>query len=184
MTAATPPGARIYLLDTNIFLTLRRQYSRQTFVGVWDWFVQKNREGAIASIDLVWDEIKDKDIREWLTAEKFTFGGPTTESETKLREVYEWLQHSNYDQGSIERFNGKADASLIAHAAASGRIVVTEERKTRVPGPGEKEQPPHITIPNVCKALDVGCVSCIEMLQNENAKFILGKDPDQSENSS
>ena len=65
-----------------------------------------------------------------------------------------------------DRFLGKADAVLIACAAAHNHIIVTNETKLN-PDPRLSK----VKIPNICSHFGVDCVTPFQMLRQLGASF-------------
>lgn len=80
----------------------------------------------------------------------------------QYQEIIQWSgSHTQFKEYAKEEFadERKADAWLVAHALATKRVVVTEERfshniKNRIP------------IPNVCKEFNIQYTNTFEMLRN------------------
>jgi hypothetical protein len=120
-------------------------------------------------------------LRKWLTeinagADELTewargdgnslFLKPDAMVAARFGEVTNWVTSQQYEPSAINTFLQVADFYLIAHALASGYIVVTHEiaaNSTR-----------RIKIPNVCIGLGLRFMTPYEMLRREHASFILG----------
>ena len=60
-----------YLLDTNVFIQARNlHYGFDFCPAFWDWLIEQNAAGVVASIDKVADELAagDDDLSDWATA--------------------------------------------------------------------------------------------------------------------
>jgi len=71
----------------------------------------------------------------------------------------------DYELAAVNTFLRVADDYLVAHALAHGHTVVTHE----VPANSMKK----VKIPNVCIGPGIECISPLEMLRKERAKFVL-----------
>jgi hypothetical protein len=62
-------SSHLYLLDANIFITAARNFYNFDFgYNFWDFLVQKAKNNEVASIDKVFDEIKngdDDELKSW-----------------------------------------------------------------------------------------------------------------------
>ena len=145
-----------YLLDTNVFIEAsKRCYAFDLVSTFWKQLTYKSQEGIISSIDKVRAEIshKNKQLTDWADEQLATFWESTIMHDTKDRyqKLMEWADTpQQYSKNAIEEFatTDRADAWLIAHALAKGRVIVTEEKynayiKKRIP------------IPNVCESFDI-----------------------------
>ena len=92
-----------------------------------------------------------------------------TATAAQFGKVSVWAMSQNYEPAAINTFLQVADFYLIAHALASGHVVVTHE----VPANSTKR----IKIPNACIGLGLRFMTPYEMLRREQAKFILGNRP-------
>ena len=71
----------------------------------------------------------------------------------------------NKSRASVNAFLDSADPWLIATAALTGEIVVTQEKL--VASNSHK-----IKIPNICKDFNVQCINTFNMLKDLDAKFV------------
>ncbi|KKZ12858.1 MAG: hypothetical protein TH68_07305 [Candidatus Synechococcus spongiarum 142] len=157
-----------YLLDTNVFIQAsNREYGFDICPGFWDWLVEKNRSGLVASIRKVAEEIKkDKRLVEWVNKRGGDFFLEEDDAMVdKLNVVSHWAISKQYKNEALQKFFGGADYYLIAYALAHDYVIVTHEvysRKNR-----------SIKIPNVCEDLKLACMNPYKMLQQEKVRLIL-----------
>ncbi len=159
-----------YLLDTNIFIQAKNlHYGFDFCPAFWDWLVQQNGAGTVASIDKVGDELQagGDDLSVWATARGAGFFLPPDDPVLPaLTRVSTWATSQNYEPAAIATFLQVADYWLVSHALAHNFTVVTHE----VPAETVRK----IKIPNACIGLTVPCISPYEMLRRERARFVLG----------
>lgn len=159
-----------YLLDTNIFIQAKNlHYGFDFCPAFWEWLVEQNKTGRVASIDKVGDELQagGDDLSDWTTARgKSFFLPPDDPVVPALRRVSAWATGQNYEPAAIATFLQVADYWLVAHALAHDFAVVTHE----VPSDSTRK----IKIPNACIGLGLTCISPYEMLRRERARFVLG----------
>lgn len=159
-----------YLLDTNIFIQAKNlHYGFDFCPAFWDWLVQQNVAGTVASIDKVGDELQagGDDLSVWATARGAGFFLPPDDPVLPaLTRVSTWATSQNYEPAAIATFLQVADYWLVSHALAHNFTVVTHE----VPAETVRK----IKIPNACIGLAVPCISPYEMLRRERARFVLG----------
>lgn len=157
-----------YLLDSNIFIQAKNlHYGFDFCPAFWNWLIEQNAAGKVASIEKVADELAgEDDLSTWAEARGRTFflvaDDPVIPA---LGEVSAWATSQSYEPAAVSTFLQVADYWLIAHAKAHNFTVVTHE----VPANSVKK----IKIPNVCIGLAISCISPYEMLRRERARFVL-----------
>lgn len=160
-----------YLLDANVFIQAKNlHYGFDFCPAFWDWLVEQNRAGKVASIEKVADELQagDDQLTEWTEARGEGFFLPPDDSVLPaLRAVSDWASGNGYQPAAVATFLQVADYWLVAHALAHECIVVTHE----VPADTISK----IKIPNACIGLGLRCMNPYEMLRRERARFILGR---------
>ena len=160
-----------YLLDTNIFIQAKNlHYGLDFCPAFWEWMIDENGKGKVASIDKVGDELQagGDDLADWATARGKSFFLPPDEVVLPaLGRVSAWATGQTYEPSAIATFLQVADYWLVTHALAHGFTVVTHE----VPSDSTRK----IKIPNSCIGLGIACVSPYEMLRRERARFVLGE---------
>lgn len=158
-----------YLLDANVFIQAKRLYYGFDFCpAFWEWLIQQNNAGKVASIERVADELYagSDELSEWAMArgEDF-FLKPDSEVIPALNAVSNWARSNDYEPAAVATFLQVADYWLIAHALAHDCTIVTHE----VPADTTRK----IKIPNACIGLGLRCVNPYEMLRQEQARFVL-----------
>ncbi len=159
-----------YLLDANVFIQGKNlHYGFDFCPAFWEWLIDRNAAGIVASIDKVGDELKagGDDLSDWADAQGASFYLPPDAAVVPtLTQVSTWANAQTYERAAIATFLQVADYWLVAHALAHGFTVVTHE----VPSESVRK----IKIPNACIGLGLPCISPYEMLRRERARFILG----------
>ena len=159
-----------YLLDANLFIQAKNlHYGLDFCPAFWDWLIESNVEGHVFSIEKVADEINAgaDELTDWARRDgNRLFLKPDAAVAARFGEVTNWVTSQQYEPSAINTFLQVADFYLIAHALASGYIVVTHE----VPANSTRR----IKIPNVCIGLGLRFMTPYEMLRREHASFILG----------
>ena len=160
----------VYLVDANVFIQAKNlHYGFDFCPAFWDWLVEQNRAGKVASIEKVADELYAvaDELADWAAVrDQGFFLGPDHAVASALHIVSDWAGGSGYQPAAIATFLQVADYWLVAHALAHSCTVVTHE----VPADTARK----IKIPNACIALGVPCMSPYEMLRRERARFVLG----------
>jgi hypothetical protein len=160
-----------YLLDANVFIQAKNlHYGLDFCPAFWDWLVDRNRAGQVASVEKVDDEIQagDDELSIWAKATGNAFFlRPDDAVVPALTRVSMWTTSQNYEAAAVSTFLQVADYWLVAHALAHDYTVVTHE----VPAESTRK----VKIPNVCIGLGLHCMSPFDMLRRERARFVLGR---------
>jgi hypothetical protein len=169
-------SSHLYLLDANIFITAARGfYSFDFGYNFWNFLVQKAKNNEVASIDKVFDEIKngDDELKSWAKTHFSDYFFDTKSSDEILEnyaKLMNWVENKKgkYKQDAIDMFikPNNADAWLIACAMTDKEkfIVVTFEKK-------DDNTRSRIKIPNVCEEFGIKYCDLYKMLKNLNFKF-------------
>jgi hypothetical protein len=158
-----------YLLDANIFIQAKNlHYGFDFCPAFWDWLVQQNALGKVASIEKIADELAgEDDLSQWAAMRSADFFLPADSNViAAFSEISAWLPQQNYEPAAISTFSQVADYWIVAHAKAHDWTVVTHE----VPSNSTKK----VKIPDVCAGLKIHCISPYAMLRREHARFVLG----------
>lgn len=160
-----------YTLDTGVFVQAhRRYYTFDICPGFWEFLLFHHDRAGLRSIDRVRDEIEAGHDRLWdwvstSVPESFfvsTDSAPVTEAYSRLMA---WAYgEPQFTDGAKSQFAEKADAWLIAHAMATGTVLVTLE--TYEPNIRNR-----VKIPNACRQFEVPCVNTFAMLHDLKARF-------------
>jgi len=160
-----------YLIDTNILIEAKDvHYGFDFCPAFWDWLIERNHAGTVASVKQVADELRRKndELKRWATARgaKF-FLRPDQAVYQSFDRVEDWARRSRYTLDAVEEFLQVADCWLVARALAYKDIIVTHE----VPS----DSTHYIKIPDACIALGIKKpMNPYDMLRREGARFILG----------
>ncbi|MCS1409390.1 MAG: tRNA(fMet)-specific endonuclease VapC [Verrucomicrobia subdivision 3 bacterium] len=160
-----------YLLDTDVFIQAKnRHYGFDFCPAFWDWLVEQNRAGRVASIEKVAEELYsgEDELVKW--AEKRSeafFLRPDSAVLAAAPAVSKWANSNNYKPAAVHTFLQVADYWLVAHALAHDWTVVTHEVRN--------DSAKKIKIPNACIGLGLRCVTPYEMLRRERARFVLAR---------
>ena len=159
-----------YLIDSNVFIQAKNlHYGFDFCPAFWDWLIEQNSAGKVASIDKVADELQagDDELSEWAAARGTGFFLPPDNTVLPaLDAVGDWAHSHGYHPTAVAIFLQVADYWLVAHALAHKCIIVTHEVPANTAG--------KIKIPNACIGLGLRCMNPFEMLRRERARFVLG----------
>lgn len=153
-------------MDTSVLIEAHKRYYDPDIVpGFWINLAKQARRKVIFSIDRVRGEIHkhNKFLTEWADND-FTQWESTNNSSTlsKYNELMTWsAKHSRYNEKAKDRFAQAANADpwLVAHAMATGCVVVTEETYNN-------QITSNLPLPVVCKEFGIGCTDTFEMLRD------------------
>jgi len=158
-----------YLLDANVFIEAKnRHYGFDFCPAFWDWLIEQNHAGTVASIKKVAEEpyVNNDEHRDWArTCGSDLFLEPDESVGSGLHHASECVSGGKYRYGAVAKFLDSADYLLIAHGLAHERVVVTHEVKS------DSER--KVKIPSVCASFDLRCMTPYEMLRREKARFVL-----------
>lgn len=164
----------MYLLDANTYIQAKNEYYQMAVCpGYWDWLDSQFAVGRLASVRLVYDELKDfgDELSSWVKPRKEQFLD-VADDETQARFI-EIAQHvaelQNLKPGNLENFMSGADPWLIAKAKSIGAVVVTHE--VFAPEAARK-----IKVPNICRKFGVDYLNTFQLLKQLEACFILKLD--------
>jgi hypothetical protein len=149
-------------MDANTFIESKnRFYAFDIAPGFWRLIEEQATAGVIKSSTVVYQELISNfndELAQWVTSRKDTlFVAPDQSVQQSLSNIANHVQ-STYRTPEARRFLRGADAWVIAHAHASGGIVVTQEVRA---GTGSFK----VKIPNVCDQFNVQSIDLFQMLR-------------------
>ena len=150
----------VYSLDASSLIEAYHSYPIGNFPSVWDELEKLIKSDRLKMPELVFDEVKDKEIREWCDEKKIkSYIRVTVDQidQNKVRALSSKLVNPNTGKSG-------GDPWVIALAQDfQNCVVVTQEKPSR-----NKDRP---KIPNVCKDLGVECINLLELIKRENWSF-------------
>jgi hypothetical protein len=160
----------MYLLDSNIFVEAQdKYYANDICPGFWDWLDEANREGLVASISEVYEELAGRTdpLAKWIKARQDTdrFLDVTDDkTQSSFAEIIQYIEEvGQYTRPNKDQFLCGADPWLIAKAKTMGWRLATHEQFS--------EQSTKVKIPNVCRNFGVENCSTFEMLRQLRVSF-------------
>ena len=125
--------------------------------------------GALASIDLVYKELKDgsDELANWVKDRRqaiFHVGSSSPVVAGHISSLYTWARKEEYKEHTIKDFMDSADPFLVGAAASLGATVVTQE----IPAGNSREK---VKIPDACDSLGVLWEHTFDMMRSLGAKF-------------
>jgi len=158
-----------YLVDSDVFIQAKNMhYAFDVVPGFWDWLLDANANGTVASVEAVGYELRGggDELAQWVVDRDETFFLPPDDDVVaSLRVVSEWATNCNrYTAGAIADFLGKADYYLVAYAHAHVDVVVTHEVTSNSRN--------RIKIPDACADLQIECITPFAMLREAGARFV------------
>ena len=151
-----------YSCDTSAFLDAWvRHYPPDTFPGVWEQISNLVAWGRILFIDEVVTELgrKDDGAEKWVLARRnsiVAIDGPIQDAVTDLLRDHQRMLDTRRNKSG-------ADPFVIALAQVRQCSVLSGERST-----GSLRRP---KIPDVCGAIDINCVTLLDMFRAEGLQF-------------
>lgn len=154
----------IYVFDSNVLISLFRNYYRGRFPSLWQKFDVYVVSGQIVSVREVLNEIgsRDDQLSEWAKQNREVFSQPSSEELAFIAEIFK-VNHFQMLVRSEERLKGKpvADPFVIAKAKIIQGCVVTDEIL----------KPNAAKIPNVCNHFGVAHLNFEGFMEKENWTF-------------
>jgi Domain of unknown function (DUF4411) len=152
-----------FVIDTSGLLDgAQRWYPMENFPGLWEKLDGLIADGSMISVSEVYKELERQEgdpIHLWCKARKKMFKPLTLKVQEATGTVL--AAHRNLVHERRER--SRADPFVIGLAIASETIVITGER------PSASIAKPRI--PDVCKAMGVGCISLPDLIRRRGWKF-------------
>ncbi len=157
-----------YLLDSNIFITSANHIPQDIFEGFWRDLGSVLMSGTAILHQAVFDELKRRKdpLVEWIESFVDIQAMPATEGTLeKYLEVCAWADRQGYSPEALREFKkpDRADAWLCAEALNSSLTLVTYEVTSSSLN--------KVKIPNVCKGLDIPCISGFDFMRAQGFHF-------------
>lgn len=154
----------IYIFDSDVLITLFRNFYRSRFPSLWQKFDACVIDGRIISVREVMNEIESRDdqLSKWAKQNREIFTQPSSEELAFIAEIFK-VPHFQMLVRTEERLKGKpvADPFVIAKAKIIQGCVVSNEKRT----------PNAAKIPNVCDHFGVDHINLEEFMERENWTF-------------
>ena len=147
-----------YIIDSSsIFSQKPTEFHRRTVNrSLWGKIDDYIKEQKIVICSEIRDEIKDKDLEDWIKAQSCVVLDVDEEiQENVMRIVTEHPKLVDF-----EKVKSSGDAFLIATAMKYGLTVITEENKDKL-----------YKIPKICEAMGVESLNIIELCSKEGWQF-------------
>ncbi|MGL4464887.1 MAG: DUF4411 family protein [Planctomycetia bacterium] len=165
---------RLYLLDSNVFITAKNSYYAFSICpGFWDSLLHFHvNEGSVYSIDKVQQELlagrPEEDLVQWVKSDLpdgFFLNTGRIDVMKAYSEIIDWAnQNKQYIPAARSTFADEADGWLAAYARVHGHVVVTNEQ----PQPESKRR---ILLPDVCARFQIPYRNTFEMLKELGARY-------------
>ena len=135
----------------------------------WDWLHIQATRGELASIDLVYKELKkgSDELADWARDRRqaiFHIGSSSPVVAGHIASLYTWAQKEGYKEHTIRDFMDSADPFLVGAAAWLGAMVVTQE----TPAGNSRKK---VKIPDACEYLGVLWEHTFDMMRSLGARF-------------
>ncbi len=122
-------NGRIYVIDACALIDASKNYplGKKTFQGIWEKIADMFDEGSLISSSEILDEIKDKDIADWLIQYKSNFLPIDEQIQKTTKEVLKKFPNMiNINKNKKSSSNG--DPFLVATAIEKNGVIVTNEK--------------------------------------------------------
>ena len=154
----------IYILDSNVLITLFKNFYRSVFPSLWQKFDAYVIAGQIISVREVLNEIevRDDQLSKWAKQNRKIFSQPSPEELVFITEIFKVPNFQNLVRAE-ERLKGKpvADPFVISKAKIIKGCVVSDE----------KIKPNAAKIPNICEHFGVEHLNLEAFMKTENWTF-------------
>lgn len=161
-----------FSIDADVLIQSHRERMPLDVVpGFWDGLEEAGRAGHIVIIRSVFKEVLagDDELSVWLEEREAAF--VTEDRDEATQDSYTALaaalaaREPPYRTDALADFADKADSWLVAHAAAHGHVVVTQEASA----PDGRRK---VKIPDACSLLEVPCMNTIQLIRTLNMKLV------------
>ena len=147
-----------YIIDSSsIFSQKPTELHRRTVNrSLWGKIDSYIKEQKIVTCSEIKDEIKDKDLADWLKAQ----GCVILDIDEEIQENVIRIVTEHPRLVDFEKVKSSGDAFFIATAMKYHLTVITEENKDKL-----------YKIPKICEAMGVECLNIIELCSKEGWQF-------------
>lgn len=152
-----------YLIDSNIFIQAKRTYYQMSFcTAFWDLIITLHNQGKVYSINKVKQELTrgEDELSEWAKTLPSTFWIDEEQYSEEYGKIINWAYQSKFTDTAKLNFaeHSRADAWLIATAAAKNMTIITHETRA---DPNVKRL---VKIPNAAEIYGIPCITIYEFL--------------------
>lgn len=150
----------VYWLDADVYIQAKNgPYPFEMVPGFWVFLAEHLELGNIKSPKLVYDELTDGNdlLAQWCKHRRNV--GIRTNASKEVQDCYRKISnhvHTKYKPQDALLFLKGGDGWVIAHAMATGGIVVAQESVST-----KKKK---VKVPTVCREFGVKCINTYEML--------------------
>lgn len=156
----TPVLCYKYIMDTSSILSQKpgETHTRLVYKSQWERIEEYMRSHSIVTCSEIFEEIKDKEIKEWIFSQQCTVLEIDDDIQNNVRKIVT-------ENPKMIEFTGKSgtssgDAFLIATAMKYGLIIITEENKDK-----------QMKIPQISKKYGITSVNITSLCEMEQWKF-------------
>lgn len=158
LTLFKPPYK--YIMDTSSILSQKptEPHRRTVYKGQWEKIEESMRDKRIVTCSEVVDEVKDKDISQWLLRQQCVVLDIDEDIQRNVRQIV--TEHPKMIEFTGKSGTSSGDAFLIATAMKYDLAVITEENP-------DKET----KIPKICQSYGIRAMNITELCERENWIF-------------
>ena len=150
----------IHWLDADVYIQAKNgPYKFERVPGFWEFLAKQFDEGNIKSLKKVYGELTEGSdiLASW--CRRMRPRGICVTADKAVQECYGRIAnyvHTEYKPHQANEFLRGGDGWVIAHAMATGGVVVAQE--------SPKSKKGRIKVPNICRVFGVKCIGTYDML--------------------
>ncbi len=149
-----------YIIDTSSILSQKptEPHRRIVYKGQWENIEEFMRDQRIVTCSEVVDEVKDKEISQWLSMHQCVVLDIDEDIQRYVRKIV--TEHPRMVEFTGKSGTSSGDAFLIATAMKYHLSVITEENPDK-----------DTKIPKICKSYGITAMNITELCEQENWTF-------------
>lgn len=149
-----------YIMDTSSILSQKptEPHRRNVYKGQWERIEVFMRDQRIVTCSEVVEEVKDKDISQWLTRQHCVVLDIDEDIQRYVRKIV--TEHPRMIEFTGKSGTSSGDAFLIATAMKYDLTVITEENPDK-----------DTKIPKICKSYGIKAINITELCEQEKWIF-------------
>ena len=149
-----------YIIDASSIISQKNneKHRRQVYKKMWEQIEKYMEKQIIVTCSEIAEEVKDKDIKNWLTTHNCIILDIDDEIQHNVRKIV--TEHFKMIDFSEKKGSSSGDAFLIATAIKYNLIIITEENPIK-----------QNKIPQICKNYNIETLNITEFCEKEGWVF-------------
>ena len=149
-----------YIIDTSSILSQKdnEKHRRQVYKKMWEKIEDYIENQIIVTCSEIAEEVRDKDIKNWLLTHHCMILEIDDEIQLNLRKIV--TEHPRMIDFSEKKGSSSGDAFLIATAIKYNLVIITEENPDK-----------QYKIPQICKHYNIESLSITDFCEKEGWVF-------------